>query len=228
MPRPRSGSKADSTVINQVIDVDGVFRKPEPRGRSTNPDADVRNLDDKVDDLVKDRRREERLRLRQDLHDFVDANPHGWSGKKSKPAIAAVRDKVTDRTYFNHNVNSVDADDLDPILRERFDRWQQDGFKDLEGPDAPKHSAPGTHAEARAMNEALKDARAEGREPNLADFMIETTSIMKPGSPGHKKPMPCCQNCAQFLDGADGAWNGWGEPFGHGTKKSKWDGTYPD
>jgi hypothetical protein len=222
---PKPGSKAGSTVINQVLHVDGVFRKPEPRGRSSHSDAGVRNLDDKLDDMIE--RRKERERLRQDLHDFIDANPNGWSGKQRKPCISAVRDKVSGRTYFNHNVKTdVDRDNLDPILKERFDRWQRGGFKDLEGPDAPKHGTPGQHSETRAMNEALKAARAEGREPRLEDFMIENAKIMNPGNPGHKAPMPCCQNCSQLLDGADGAWNGWDAPFG--SKKSMWDGKYPD
>ena len=58
MPKagPKSGSKAESTVINKVISVDGVFRKPEPRkGGPRGSDPNVRALDDKIDEIIKDR-----------------------------------------------------------------------------------------------------------------------------------------------------------------------------
>ncbi|MEU6857664.1 YwqJ-related putative deaminase [Glycomyces sp. NPDC046736] len=170
---------------------------------------------------------QDRATLRQSLRDKIDevSQPGGWSGKKRKPCMSAVMDRTTGDIYYNHNVkDAVDPDDLDPLLRERYDKWLNkdngSGWRQLEE-NQSMHGVPGQHSEVRALNEALKNARSQGREPKLSDFMVENAKVTRDDLPSHKVPMPCCANCAQMVDGTDGAWGGWTEPFG--TKLEMWD-----
>ncbi|MCD0446783.1 hypothetical protein LO763_24500 [Glycomyces sp. A-F 0318] len=242
MPKsgPKSGSKAQSTIINKVVNVDGVFRKPEPRGRSEHPDPDVRNLENKLDDIGRepkprrwdymepsgDRNRDHE-RLKERWNEFIDENPRGWSNKQRTPCVSAVWDRQSGRVYYDHNVHKRDKwnmnpDDLDPILRERYNKsLDKDGpFWKLQE-DQGRHGAPGTHSETRATNQALKDARADGREPFMEDFMIHN------GNPKSKDSMRCCGNCTQMCDGAHGSKAGW-ESDGAGSHRvdESWNGDF--
>lgn len=59
-PGPKPGSKsAVSTVINEVVSSPAAFRKPKPRGPSNDDDPNRRDLADKLDDIIKDRRERE-------------------------------------------------------------------------------------------------------------------------------------------------------------------------
>ncbi len=243
MPSPGSkpGSKAKSTVINKVISVDGVFRKPEPRGRSSSGDEDKRNLDNKIDDLMKEDKprdwghmestgdkNKDHEKLRERWNEYIDENPNNWGSKQQQPCVSAVWDRKSGRVYYDHNVHKRDKwnmnpDDLDPILRERYKKsLDKDGpfWKMQDNQDW--HGAPGTHSETRATNQALKDARNDpGREPFMEDFMLHN------GNHKSKKDMRCCGNCTQMCDGVHGAKAGW-ESNGQGGYQvdNNWNGDF--
>lgn len=239
-PGPKAGSKAPSTVINNVVNVQGVFRKAEPRSRDA-ADPDVRNLDNKIDELrgeapprrwdymePSDDKKRDHERLKERWNEYLDENPQGWSNKTQQPCVSAVWDRKSGRVYYDHNVHkrdkwNMDPNDLDPILRERYNR-----SRDEDGPfwqvqeDQRRHGAPGTHSETRATNQALKDARNDpGREPYLEDFMLHN------GNPKSRRSMPCCGNCTQMCDGVHGSKAGW-VPDGNGGIKidDNWNGDF--
>ncbi|MCD0445030.1 hypothetical protein LO763_15545 [Glycomyces sp. A-F 0318] len=165
-------------------------------------------------------------RLQERLDDYIDANPPGWTDSQRNPCVSAVWDRTSGRVYYNHNVNEAPRrSDFDPALRGRFDDYANrndgSGWKsDLE-PGQERHGVPGRHSEVRATNEALKDARAEGRDPRLDEFMAASAS------PVDKLKMPCCGNCTQMIDGVKGSSSGWSTD-GHGNKTKNnrsWDGS---
>ncbi|THV41401.1 YwqJ-related putative deaminase [Glycomyces buryatensis] len=155
-----------------------------------------------------------------------------WGPGRRQPCMSAVWDRESGRIYYNHNTKmDVTEESLEPPLKERFKKYD-DGdpsWKKLEpetmpnprGSDLPDievdHGVPGQHAEVRGMNEALRDARSDGRDPDLSEFMVENVKVNKEGSEGYGDRMACCENCAQMLDGADGAWDGWDRPYGNKT-----------
>ncbi|MEU6246235.1 hypothetical protein [Glycomyces sp. NPDC047010] len=238
---PKSGSKAKSTIVNKVLNVDGTFRTPEPRGRSNHPDPDVRNLDNKIDDIKREDKprdwgsmdstgdkKKDHDKLKDRWNEYIDENPDGWSNKKRQPCVSAVWDRESGRVYYDHNVNkrdkwNMDPDELDPILRERYNKsLDRDGdFWKLQPPDQDRHGAPGTHSETRALNRALKDARADGREPWMEDFMIHN------GNPKSKESMRSCGNCTQMCDGTHGSKAGWkSDGSGGYTEDTSWNGDF--
>jgi len=163
-------------------------------------------------------------RLQDRLEDYIDANPDGWTDEQRNPCVSAVWDRTSGRVYYGHNVNGrVNRDGLDPAIRGRYDAWvnrhEGSGWQtDLE-PNQERHGIPGRHSEVRATNEALQDARREGRDPRLDEFMAASAS------PLDKYKMPCCANCTQMIDGVKGSSSGWTtDEHGNKRKDKDWNG----
>jgi hypothetical protein len=169
----------------------------------------------------------DRDRLRKELHKKIDdmsdlTNPDRWGKSKREPCMSAVWDRKTGDVFYNHNDRDtpVDKDKLDPLLRERYERYENGDWKQLEE-DQSKHGVPGQHSETRATNEALQKAREDpNRDPKLEDFMLENAN------PKTKRPMPCCGNCTQMVDGVNGSSAGWvHNSDGTRNKLIPWDGS---
>ncbi|SDK91369.1 YwqJ-like deaminase [Glycomyces sambucus] len=253
-PRSRSGSGSTpdgaAKILTKPLDDAEVWRTPKQKdrgggsggggGKPPKPPKKDPNFQPKAPtrmdpsgDVEADR-----LRLRQAVRDKIDdvsdpTNPDGWSKKQRQPCVSAVWDRESGRIYYNHNnrKDPVDPDRLDPILRRRYEDYQNrnnpnsNWKNDLEE-NQDMHGEPGQHSESRATNKALKDARADGREPRLEDFMVENGRVTSDSRSDHKQPMPCCANCTQMIDGVDGSSGGWDtDAHGKKTKRSGWDGS---
>ncbi|WP_112135723.1 YwqJ-related putative deaminase [Glycomyces dulcitolivorans] len=171
----------------------------------------------------------DRKRLREALHDKIDEvsderdpSTH-WSGNRRRPCMSAVWDRESGKVFYNHNSKeAIDPDRLHPKLRERYDNYKDGNWNRYEA-DQDKHGEPGKHSESRATNQALKEAemdylKGERKDrPKLEDFMVENAA------PNNKKPMPCCPQCTQMVDGVDGADRGW-DKNPDGSKKHRTDG----
>lgn len=197
--------------------------KPDPNFRPQASDKLVPTGVDKWD----------RDMLRKELHKKIDdvsdlTNPDFLGKSKREPCMSAVWDRKTGDVFYNHNDRDtpVDKDTLDPLLRKRFDEYEkydkgeQSDWKRLED-NQEMHGVPGQHSESRATNDALKKAREDpNRDPKLEDFMVENAN------PKTKRPMPCCGNCTQMIDGVNGSSGGWVHNAG-GTKSKQipWDGS---
>lgn len=197
---------------------------PKPETTSTpGPSTEFKpKAPDRLDPT--DDRAADRQRLRQALHDKIDDvrnpnNPNQYP-KGGAPCVSAVWDRKSGRVYYDHNVKAIpDKNDFDPILRERMERFDNKDWHErgLRPGIQQNYGVPGQHSESRAANNALKDARAEGRDPKMDDLWIENAN------PLNKKPMKCCIQCTQMVDGADGSSAGW---KGHGKSKTddrNWD-----
>lgn len=169
--------------------------------------------------------------LRKELHKKIDdvsdlTNPDFLGKGKREPCMSAVWDRKTGDVFYNHNDRDtpVDKDKLDPLLKERFEKYERrnetDEWKRHED-NQEMHGVPGQHSETRATNDALKKAREDpNRDPKLEDFMLENAN------PKTKRPMPCCGNCTQMVDGVNGSSAGWvHNADGSKTKQSPWDGS---
>ncbi|MEU5872339.1 hypothetical protein AB0A73_12375 [Glycomyces sp. NPDC047369] len=174
-----------------------------------------------------DDRAADRQRLRQALHDKIDDvrnpnNPNQFP-KGGEPCVSAVWDRKSGRVYYDHNVKEQpNRADFDPILQERMDKfgrgeWDERGLK----PGMiTNYGVPGQHSESRATNNALKDARADGRDPSMDDFWVENANAKT------KKPMKCCIQCTQMVDGVDGSSKGWNNHDGKLSDDKGWDGNF--
>ncbi|RRR98138.1 YwqJ-related putative deaminase [Glycomyces terrestris] len=244
MPRSRSGSGASdggAKILTKVLDDADTWRAPKQKDRGgggkgpkQKPPKKDPNFQPKAPTNMKPSGdiEADRLRLRQAVRDKIDdaadqTNPDGWTKKTRQPCVSAVWDRKSGNVYYNHNVkDSVDPDDLDPILRERFQNFQDKKNWDFDlEEDQTMHGIPGQHSETRATNEALKAARAEGRDPDLGDFMVENARVTSESRSDHKNPMPCCANCTQMIDGVNGSSGGWDVVDGKKTKRKNWDGS---
>jgi hypothetical protein len=234
-------------ILTKAVESPGALREKKPKDRggkgggkkSNQPKPDpnfqpkaANNMKATGDDAV------DRARLREQLHNKIDdvsdlSNPDRWGKSKREPCVSAVWDRKTGDIFYNHNDRDtpVDKDKMDPLLRERFEKYEKhekstnddereaSGWKRLED-NQEMHGVPGQHSETRATDEALKKAREDpNRDPKLSDFMVENAQ------PKNKRPMPCCANCTQMIDGVNGSSAGWVHQDGKKTKLVPWDGS---
>lgn len=130
------------------------------------------------------------------------------SGEKPPACVAAVVDRTRPgaEPFVAHNdPNSVHAnpDDFHPILRDRIAEQQARREAGLD-----HFSEPGTHAEVKALDAAIKAREAETGVPvteaDLGDFVqlpvwSRDTGADRPVG----TPAPCCGHCAPITRGAD-------------------------
>jgi len=244
MGKDKGGGEASAKILTKVLDSPENLRARVPKDRGgkgkgggakgpgqPKPDPNFKpSATDKLVPTGVDKW--DRKMLRDELHKKIDdvsdlTNPDFLGKKKREPCMSAVWDRKTGDVFYNHNDRDtpVDKDKLDPLLRDRFEKWEKrdegSGWKnDLES-DQDMHGTPGMHSETRATNEALDKARKDNpdRDVKLDDFMVENAS------PKDKRPMPCCANCTQMIDGVNGSSAGWVHQDGKKTKLIPWDGS---
>ena len=138
----------------------------------------------------------QRINLRQSTRNELDRlKASGMTKKELGPAVAGVLDKKTGKTYYGINDPSGKVpSNLHPQLRDRIENMPpaiRDGYT--------KTAGKGSHAEVRALNEALQN------NPNakLDDFMVHVVNTKKlgPKMPQPGMPMPRCPHCEYITGG---------------------------
>ncbi len=138
-----------------------------------------------------------------------DAAGGGRPPEKAPACVAAVVDRRRPdaKPFVSHNEPAsaiADPDSFHPLLQDRVRQQQQ------QRADGQDHfSQPGTHAEARALDKALKAREAAGMpvtEADLGDFVQLPMWSREDGAGRHMQPgteAPCCGHCRPITQGTD-------------------------
>jgi RHS repeat-associated protein len=124
-------------------------------------------------------------------------SPHYLSNRARGPVLAGVYDPVTKRTFFGINPTPMPTRWSD-VIADRIKKVTPTAES------LAKHGEPGSHAEIKALNEAiLAREAATGRkvtEADLASFDLHNTNL-RGANPGTTVPPPCPEHCAPIVDG---------------------------
>jgi len=132
------------------------------------------------------------------------------------PVVSVVYDRVTGRIY--EGTNKLAEQPLHPVLQERLDaldeaaRTHPDKYDYGANPKTglpdkggyPHFSDPGTHAEIKAVNQALWDREAMGLPVNEQSLRSLTVDNVNPYGRNSGAHAPYCQNCDALLRNTDG------------------------
>ena len=146
----------------------------------------------------------ERRGIRYLHHQTTKAITRGQVG----PVVSVVFDRLTGQIY--EGTNELPGTTLHPVLQERLDALDQAA---AEHPDRydygsrtggyPHFSDAGTHAEVKAVNQALWYRERLGYHVSHESLQSLTVDNIKPYGERSGEHPPYCQNCSVILDGTN-------------------------
>jgi hypothetical protein len=143
-----------------------------------------------------------------EMRQLRQAGVDGFSNKQTGPVVSIVVDRKTGAIFEGTNTQITNTAQLDSLLKKQLGdldvRAAEHGpysYGDKGVGSHPHPSAPGTHAEVSAVDQAIKARRAASENVTWADMKKELYYDNAFLDKGATRPAPTCANCTSILDG---------------------------